>query len=56
MQGHEVSAQQGFDYDVLAELGKLPKEPHKLADQCMTTSSLLGYSLGNGYSLLLGKK
>ncbi|KPM35798.1 hypothetical protein AK830_g10771 [Neonectria ditissima] len=56
MQGHKVPAQQGFDYDVLADLGKHPKEPHKLEHQCMTTPSLLAYGIRNGYSLLLGKK
>ncbi|KAF5005080.1 hypothetical protein FDECE_8497 [Fusarium decemcellulare] len=56
MQGKEVPAQQGYDYDPLAELGKHPKEEHKLAHQRMTTGALLTYGLKNGYSLAFGKK
>ncbi|KAH6962656.1 hypothetical protein BKA56DRAFT_498440 [Ilyonectria sp. MPI-CAGE-AT-0026] len=56
MQDKPIPMQQGFDYDPLAEFGKHPKEPHKLADQRMTTSSLLTYGFKNGYNLLVGKK
>ncbi|KAF5018463.1 hypothetical protein F66182_9560 [Fusarium sp. NRRL 66182] len=58
MQGKdkEIPVQQGFDHDPLAELGKHPKEAHKLADQRMTTGSLLAYGLKNGYGLTIGKK
>ncbi|KAH7120465.1 hypothetical protein EDB81DRAFT_231646 [Dactylonectria macrodidyma] len=56
MQGKPIPAQQGFDYDPLAKLGKRPAEPHKLADQRMTTASLLTYGVKNGYSLLAAKK
>ncbi|UZP40516.1 hypothetical protein NXS19_008332 [Fusarium pseudograminearum] len=56
MKGLEIPEQQGFDYDPLAELGKHPKEAHKLADQRMTTASLLTYAAWNGYSLARAKK
>ncbi|RSL86800.1 hypothetical protein CEP51_002594 [Fusarium floridanum] len=56
MQGQEVPAQLGFDADPLEELGKHPKEAHKLADQRMNTGNLLTYAFKNGYSLAFGKK
>ncbi|RGP72353.1 family regulatory [Fusarium longipes] len=56
MKGLEIPEQQGYDYDPLVELGKHPKEAHKLADQRMTTASLLKYAAWNGYNFSLGKK
>ncbi|SPJ76312.1 uncharacterized protein FTOL_06043 [Fusarium torulosum] len=56
MEGREIPEQQGYDYDPLAELGKHPKEKHMLADQRMTTASLLTYGFKNGYSLTVGAK
>lgn len=56
MQGKEIPPQQGFDTNPLTELGKHPTEKHKLADQVMSTGSLLSYGLRNGYNLLAGKK
>ncbi|OBS20406.1 hypothetical protein FPOA_06777 [Fusarium poae] len=56
MKSLEIPEQQGFDYDPLAEFGKHPKEVHKLADQRMTTASMLTYAAWNGYSLAVAKK
>ncbi|KAF9774013.1 hypothetical protein IL306_008065 [Fusarium sp. DS 682] len=56
MEGREIPEQQGFDYGSLAQLGRHPKEPHKLAEQRMTTASLLAYGLKNGYNLTIGPK
>ncbi|KAH7182420.1 uncharacterized protein B0J16DRAFT_400636 [Fusarium flagelliforme] len=56
MKGLPIPEQQGYDYDPLRELGRHPKEEHRLAHERMGTVSLMKYAAWNGYSLALGKK
>lgn len=56
MKGLPIPEQQGYDYDPLKELGRHPKEEHKLAHKRMGTVSLMKYAAWNGYSLALGNK
>ncbi|RYP65406.1 hypothetical protein DL771_008330 [Monosporascus sp. 5C6A] len=44
----EVLSLHGYNSDPLAELGKHPKEKHKMADKRLTTAGIIQYGLRNG--------